>query len=122
MWVYIPEKNLQNPKDKRKIMCDETLHGIFQVKNINMFQMNKALSKHMWPIDAEDEQQEAEEDGNGEETEEQSEDVKQGKNEYSGSNEVDMGGGESDGIRNKRKRLSKSVGLHQEEEFAKSEG
>ena len=54
MWVYIREKNLQNPKDKRKIICDQTLHGIFQVKNINMFQMNKALSKHMWPIDAED--------------------------------------------------------------------
>nr|XP_027112416.1 DNA ligase 1-like isoform X4 [Coffea arabica] len=118
MWVYIREKNLQNPKDKRKIICDQTLHGIFQVKNINMFQMNKALSKHMWPIDAEDDHQEAEEDGNGEETEEQSEDVKQEENEYSGSNEVDIGGGgeeeeeeeeESDGIRNKQKSRSQRM-------------
>lgn len=51
LWVYIREKNLQNPKNKRKILCDEALHGIFRVRSIDMFQMNKALSKHIWPLD-----------------------------------------------------------------------
>lgn len=53
MWAYIRKKNLQNPKDKRKIICDEALHGIFRVNTINMFQMNEVLSKHIWPIDIE---------------------------------------------------------------------
>ena len=53
MWAYIREKNLQNPKDKRKIICDEALRAIFRVNTINMFQMNKVLSKHIWPIDIE---------------------------------------------------------------------
>lgn len=51
LWLYIREKNLQNPKNKRKILCDEALHGIFRVRSIDMFQMNKALSKHIWPLD-----------------------------------------------------------------------
>ncbi|KAL2477224.1 SWIB complex BAF60b domain-containing protein [Forsythia ovata] len=51
LWGYIREKNLQNPKNKRKILCDEALHGIFRVRSIDMFQMNKVLSKHIWPLD-----------------------------------------------------------------------
>ncbi|XP_055815797.1 upstream activation factor subunit spp27-like isoform X2 [Solanum dulcamara] len=54
IWAYIREKNLQNPKNKRKILCDEVLTGIFRVKTIDMFQMNKVLSKHIWPIDEKD--------------------------------------------------------------------
>ncbi|KAL6514275.1 hypothetical protein OROHE_019262 [Orobanche hederae] len=51
IWAYIREQNLQNPMNRRKILCDESLHGIFRVKSIDMFQMNKALSKHIWPLD-----------------------------------------------------------------------
>ncbi|KAG2306213.1 hypothetical protein Bca52824_025961 [Brassica carinata] len=50
MWAYIKEKDLQDPKDRRKILCDESLHSLFHVKSINMFQMNKALAKHIWPL------------------------------------------------------------------------
>ncbi|KFK36004.1 hypothetical protein AALP_AA4G065400 [Arabis alpina] len=50
MWVYIREHNLQDPKNKRNIVCDELLHSLFRVKKIDMFQMNKALSKHIWPL------------------------------------------------------------------------
>lgn len=50
IWKYIKENNLQDPKDGRKILCDEPLHSLFRVKSINMFQMNKALSKHIWPL------------------------------------------------------------------------
>lgn len=42
---------MQNPKDRRKILCDERLRGIFRVRSIDMFKMNKALSKHIWPMD-----------------------------------------------------------------------
>ncbi|CAA0807564.1 SWIB complex BAF60b domain-containing protein [Striga hermonthica] len=51
IWAHIREQNLQNPNDRRKILCDESLHGIFRVKSIDMFQMNKVLSKHIWPLD-----------------------------------------------------------------------
>lgn len=50
MWAYIRENDLQDPKDRRKIVCDELLHSLFRVKTINMFQMNKALTKHIWPL------------------------------------------------------------------------
>ncbi|XP_022763338.1 gelsolin-related protein of 125 kDa isoform X1 [Durio zibethinus] len=55
LWLYIRENNLQDPKNKRNIICDESLHAIFRVNSINMFQMNKALTKHIWPLSAEDE-------------------------------------------------------------------
>ncbi|KAL2477223.1 SWIB complex BAF60b domain-containing protein [Forsythia ovata] len=62
IWVYIREKNLQNPKDKRKILCDERLHGIFRVRSIDMFKMNKVLSKHIWPLDEVQEEEQGEEE------------------------------------------------------------
>lgn len=45
---------MQDPKNKRNIICDESLRAIFRVNSINMFQMNKALTKHIWPLSAED--------------------------------------------------------------------
>ncbi|CAF1705094.1 unnamed protein product, partial [Brassica oleracea var. botrytis] len=43
------EKGLQDPKDGRKILCDE--FAAFLVKCISMLlQMNKALSKHIWSL------------------------------------------------------------------------
>ncbi|KAE8668396.1 Protein TRI1 [Hibiscus syriacus] len=56
LWAYIREKNLQDPKDKRNVLCDESLRALFGVNSINMFQMNKALSKHIWPLNEEDAQ------------------------------------------------------------------
>lgn len=54
LWVYIKEKNLQDPDNRRNIICDEPLRGLFGVNSINMFQMNKALTKHIWPLDSDD--------------------------------------------------------------------
>ncbi|XP_058215974.1 upstream activation factor subunit spp27-like [Rhododendron vialii] len=54
IWAYIREKNLQDPKDKRTIICDQALRAIFRVKSIDMFQMSKALNKHMLPLAEED--------------------------------------------------------------------
>ncbi|BBH09519.1 SWIB complex BAF60b domain-containing protein [Prunus dulcis] len=55
IWAYIREKDLQDPKNRRNIRCDESLHSLFRVNSINMFQMNKVLSKHIWPLSREDE-------------------------------------------------------------------
>ncbi|KAJ6310579.1 hypothetical protein OIU76_015325 [Salix suchowensis] len=54
LWAYIREKNLQDPKNKRNIICDESLRSIFEVDSIDMFQMNKALTKHIWAVNEED--------------------------------------------------------------------
>ncbi|KAL3039143.1 hypothetical protein AAZX31_01G170500 [Glycine max] len=54
LWVYIREKNLQDPNNRRNIICDERLRSLFNVNSINMFQMNKALSKHIWPLESDD--------------------------------------------------------------------
>ncbi|TVU44860.1 hypothetical protein EJB05_04321, partial [Eragrostis curvula] len=53
LWAYIRENNLQDPSNKRKILCDERLKKIFNVNSIDMFQMNKALTKHIWPLNSE---------------------------------------------------------------------
>ncbi|KAL6894143.1 hypothetical protein ACP4OV_008241 [Aristida adscensionis] len=53
LWAYIRENNLQDQSNKRKILCDERLKKIFNVNSIDMFQMNKALTKHIWPLNSE---------------------------------------------------------------------
>ncbi|KAH7428166.1 hypothetical protein KP509_10G078400 [Ceratopteris richardii] len=52
LWAYIREHNLQDPGDKRKILCDGRLEAVFGTKCIDMFKMNKALNKHIWPVDS----------------------------------------------------------------------
>ena len=46
IWRHVKELNLQDPKDKRYIVCDERLFAVFQKKRIHMFGMNKDLTKH----------------------------------------------------------------------------
>ncbi|KAG0467144.1 hypothetical protein HPP92_018724 [Vanilla planifolia] len=53
LWAYIRENNLQDPSNKRRIVCDERLQNLFKVNAIDMFQMNKVLSKHIWPLSSE---------------------------------------------------------------------
>jgi chromatin remodeling complex protein RSC6 len=47
MWDYIRRNNLQNPENKREIIADDTLRPIFGQDRISMFDMNKALSRHL---------------------------------------------------------------------------
>ncbi|GJE91389.1 SWIB-domain-containing protein [Phanerochaete sordida] len=47
IWVYIKEKDLQNPADKREIICDEKMKKIFNVDKIGMFRMNQMLGQHL---------------------------------------------------------------------------
>jgi hypothetical protein len=46
LWEYIKEKQLQDPKDKRRILLDDKLSTIFPGKFVTMFSMNKHLSRH----------------------------------------------------------------------------
>lgn len=47
LWVYIRENNLQDPQNRRKILCDDKLHPVFRKDSIDMFEMNKVLSNHI---------------------------------------------------------------------------
>lgn len=50
IWQYIKEHNLQNPNDRREILCDEKMEPIFG-KKMTMFSMNKLLTKHLFNPD-----------------------------------------------------------------------
>ena len=47
LWEYIKAHDLQNPKDKRKIVLDERLGTLFKPP-LNMLNMNKQLSRHVF--------------------------------------------------------------------------
>lgn len=48
LWVYIKKNNLQDPKNKRNIVADETLKKVFGGKAVvSMFEMTKLVSKHL---------------------------------------------------------------------------
>lgn len=46
LWAYIKEHDLQDPQDKRKIICDATLEGLMGQKEITSFSMNKYIQQH----------------------------------------------------------------------------
>lgn len=52
IWVYIKEHDLQNPQDRREILCDAQLEKLFGRKKIMMFKMTKVLSQHMKSVDS----------------------------------------------------------------------
>jgi len=47
LWVYIKGNELQNPENKREILCDVKLRAVFGVDKIDMFKMNKVLGQHL---------------------------------------------------------------------------
>ncbi|KAL5650581.1 hypothetical protein ACJX0J_041390, partial [Zea mays] len=51
LWAYIRQNNLQDPDDKRKIICNDELRVVFETDNTDMFKMNKLLAKHITPLD-----------------------------------------------------------------------
>lgn len=46
IWEYIRAHDLQNPKDKRQIICDTMLQKVMKKSKVTMFNMNAALSAH----------------------------------------------------------------------------
>lgn len=51
LWKHIKEHDLQDPSDRRQIICDEKLHAIFKQSKVSMFGMNKAIGNHLYPIE-----------------------------------------------------------------------
>jgi chromatin remodeling complex protein RSC6 len=47
IWAHIKKHKLQNPKNKREILADDKLRPIFGSKKLDMFQMTKAVNKHL---------------------------------------------------------------------------
>ena len=43
LWVYIKGHELQNPANRREILCDDALRDVFGCDKIDMFRMNKVL-------------------------------------------------------------------------------
>lgn len=47
LWEYIRQHELQNPSNKKEIMCDDALRAVFAVDKIDMFRMNKVLGQYV---------------------------------------------------------------------------
>ncbi|KAK8992187.1 hypothetical protein V6N11_048282 [Hibiscus sabdariffa] len=47
LWAYIRKHSLQDPSNKRKIICDDALRLVFETDCTDMFKMNKLLAKHI---------------------------------------------------------------------------
>ena len=45
LWEYIRQHELQNPSNKKEIICDDALRAVFSVDKIDMFRMNKVLGQ-----------------------------------------------------------------------------
>jgi chromatin remodeling complex protein RSC6 len=49
MWEYIKGNDLQNPANKKEILMDKKMKELFVgVDKLDMFSMNKHLSKHIY--------------------------------------------------------------------------
>ena len=48
VWKYIKEHNLQDPADKRQVLCDARMKAVLGIDKVHMFTMTKLLSKHMF--------------------------------------------------------------------------
>ncbi|XVE87683.1 hypothetical protein DITRI_Ditri19aG0007300 [Diplodiscus trichospermus] len=51
LWAYIRKNSLQDPSNKRKIICDGALRLVFETDCTDMFKMNKLLAKHISPLE-----------------------------------------------------------------------
>lgn len=51
IWAYVREHNLQQPDDKRNILCDDALRAVFKSEKVHMFTMNKILATQLWPVE-----------------------------------------------------------------------
>ncbi|KAJ2970927.1 hypothetical protein NUW58_g9554 [Xylaria curta] len=49
LWEHIKANNLQDPADKRQIICDESMQAVFKLSKVDMFQMNKLVGNHLAP-------------------------------------------------------------------------
>ncbi|KAL4907407.1 hypothetical protein BDW74DRAFT_123967 [Aspergillus multicolor] len=51
LWEYIHAHDLQDPSDKRQILCDDAMRAVFKQDRIHMFTMTKILSQNLYSPD-----------------------------------------------------------------------
>ena len=47
VWDYIKARNLQNPANKRNILCDSALRAVMGKDEVTMFEMTALVGKHL---------------------------------------------------------------------------
>ena len=47
LWDYIKAKNLQNPANRRNILCDAKLQAVMGKPEVTMFEMSGLVGKHL---------------------------------------------------------------------------
>lgn len=47
LWDYIKTHNLQNPANKRNILCDDKLFAVMGKREVTMFEMTGLVGKHL---------------------------------------------------------------------------
>jgi chromatin remodeling complex protein RSC6 len=47
LWAYIKEHDLQNPANRRNILCDAKLKAVMGKDEVTMFEMTALVSKHL---------------------------------------------------------------------------
>jgi upstream activation factor subunit UAF30 len=47
VWAYVKKHKLQDPNKRREIVADDKLKQVFGKARLDMFQMTKAISKHL---------------------------------------------------------------------------
>ena len=50
IWDYIKAHNLQNPANKRNILCDDVLKPVMGKDEVTMFEMTGLVGKHLSKI------------------------------------------------------------------------
>jgi chromatin remodeling complex protein RSC6 len=50
LWDYIKTHNLQNPANKRNILCDASLKAVMGKDEVTMFEMTGLVGKHLSPV------------------------------------------------------------------------
>jgi chromatin remodeling complex protein RSC6 len=47
LWEYIKARDLQNPANKRNILCDAALKAVMGKDEVTMFEMTGLVSRHL---------------------------------------------------------------------------
>ncbi|KAI2737582.1 hypothetical protein DTO012A1_7593 [Penicillium roqueforti] len=51
VWQYIRENELQDPSDRRQILCDNAMRAVFKQDRVHMFTMTKILNQNLYNPD-----------------------------------------------------------------------
>lgn len=51
IWEYIKSHGLQDPTDRRQVICDEPMKTVFKVDKVHMFTMNKILNQNLYEVE-----------------------------------------------------------------------